>query len=994
MQYKNIEEFYSSLSEEILDKAFELEYSSKIKKSINSVKKKSTKLKYILDDKISKQKFVDFLYSQYKVADLEYKNFADVLTGINKDNITESIIYVIHEYLESNNLSRNFNVVINKADEIQKNSISNNKTKDNENNINKEEEMNDSEEKIKNIVVLNKKGEFYNIYPLAEIKNDSIKMIEKNERQEKYPSFGNINIYTSYNSNLRKNNIDENELKILIFSKNDLKDTGQGSKYQINEKYLNSNNFYNIERDNIFEVIDILEDTERIENKLKKKEDIIVNNYSSNKIYIKNTEYIYGPFRTKDIKIGYKLLLDRDDYLVEKYSINENKGNIILGEIQGINYNESIKNIVYFKSDNIVKEEIDIINDQELLELLKEKIGRTNTTYTNEEMKKIRENIISIINNELSNSRIIRIKTMISQTELTDAFILDELVNIIGELIDTDKGKKVIVNKILDNNDNLRKLQNYNIVENKINNKKNELQDIELQIKDRQIELENLNLEIEHTKNEREEENINNIITQNNIEIAASEKRKKELEEKIFELETRYNLMDEYIKIKEKADEEENRYQTFSAANQKWKREISNLEDNFKRKLTEATKSCDSIAFDLSFEGLIANEMMKKSAEWAKKVSDDEFKGKVIRKEEINSIINFKNENDVIDYIYKKVKVKRNYTKNEIINFMLCINQGFLTVFVGEPGVGKTSLCNIIAETLGLIKNNYQDRYVEVSVEKGWTSKRDFIGYYNPLTREFDKNNNLLYSAFNILNKEYENKIEDIPFYILLDEANLSPMEHYWADFMNACDMNKDNRNVNLGDGYLYNIPNTLRFLATINYDHTTENLSPRLIDRAWIISLDEEEIIINKEENIKDEDNNYGIITFEDIKNVFSYDNSKSYNSLNETSHVLEEIYSIFKENGISISPRIQKMIDEYLSVGYELFENTDNTAKEFVALDYAISQKLLPKVDGYGESYKRFLESIEDIFDKNNMMKCKKITRKILDKGDKNMQYYQFFI
>ena len=30
------------------------------------------------------------------------------------------------------------------------------------------------------------------------------------------------------------------------------------------------------------------------------------------------------------------------------------------------------------------------------------------------------------------------------------------------------------------------------------------------------------------------------------------------------------------------------------------------------------------------------------------------------------------------------------------------------------------------------------NRYVPVSVEKGWTSKRDLIGYYNPLTRRFE----------------------------------------------------------------------------------------------------------------------------------------------------------------------------------------------------------------------------------------------------------------
>ena len=70
-------------------------------------------------------------------------------------------------------------------------------------------------------------------------------------------------------------------------------------------------------------------------------------------------------------------------------------------------------------------------------------------------------------------------------------------------------------------------------------------------------------------------------------------------------------------------------------------------------------------------------------------------------------------------------------------------------------------------------------------------------------------------------------------FIILLDEANLSPMEYYWSDFMNICDDLGPQSTVNLGENYVFGIPETLHFVATINNDHTTETLSPRLIDRA-----------------------------------------------------------------------------------------------------------------------------------------------------------------
>ena len=86
--------------------------------------------------------------------------------------------------------------------------------------------------------------------------------------------------------------------------------------------------------------------------------------------------------------------------------------------------------------------------------------------------------------------------------------------------------------------------------------------------------------------------------------------------------------------------------------------------------------------------------------------------------------------------------------------------------------------------------------------------------------------------------------------------------------------------------------------------------------------------------------------------------------------------------------------MMQKYLITGVKLFEDTETTAKEFVALDYAISQKLLPKINGYGQEYKEnFLDLINEKFDKNNMMKCKSIIDRIIKKGKNNMNYYQFF-
>lgn len=1006
MQYKNVEEFYLDLPDEVLEMAFKVDYNSKIKKSIDSVKKNSTKLKNITADEVSNRKFVDFLYKEYSIDKLEFKSITDVLGKVNKDNIVESMIYVIHEYLGEKKLNMNFNLIANKVEEIYKTyPLNDEKSLSVVNDVNLEERLtikDTIETQVKSIVILEEKDDYFNIYPLAHIEGRKICVLEKNQRKEIYPSYGNINVYVPYSSRLRNYKIDERELKIFAFSKDGLKSTTLGSKYQIDDKYiLNENNFYGIERENIFELIELLEDSQSIEYKLKNKQPIIVNYESKNNTYIRNSEFIYGPFKTKSTSVGYELVLNREDYIVEKYDINKNEGAIDLIELQLINYTDAPKSIIYFKNDNLIKEEIDIINDKELVRLLKEKVNLLNTIYSQNEIVKIRESIFSIIDNKLSSDRIQRIRMLVSETEITEEFILEELIDIIGKLLDIDNGDNILVRGILANNDNLRKLQNYNIVENKIENKKLELKNLDKEIEAKKIESKQIQEDIRNNEDLIKENSINSFRVQNQEEIREGEERKEKLQADIYELEKKYNIVDEYSNLmlkvenlKNEADIEESKYQTFIKSGERWKMEIKELEDKFKRKLTEAVNDYDSLAFDASFEGVIANEMMKASAEWSKKVSRDEFENSIMSKQNVENYIEIYDKEELINYLIKEVNTNRSYTRNEIINIMICIAQGFLTVFAGEPGVGKTSICNIFSQALGLINNGYSDRYIEVSVEKGWTSKRDFVGYYNPLTKEFDKNNNLLFSAFNILDIEFKRNIKDIPFYILLDEANLSPIEHYWADFMNVCDLSKDNRSIILGDGYSYNIPETLRFLATINYDHTTETLSPRLIDRAWIITLDNSEFDVVDVDLQIVEDTKNKIISFNSITQIFGYDSSKSKEKMDEIREVLEQIYIEFNENGISVSPRIKGMINRYISVGYDLFENTEITAKEFVALDYSIAQKLLPKIDGYGEDYKRFLNKLESIFDKNNMMKSKKIIKRILDKGDKNMEYYQFFI
>ena len=428
------------------------------------------------------------------------------------------------------------------------------------------------------------------------------------------------------------------------------------------------------------------------------------------------------------------------------------------------------------------------------------------------------------------------------------------------------------------------------------------------------------------------------------------------------------------------------------------RKELETGIDDIEIKLSNQTIAFKERLINHSVDTFVASKISMQETEWNNK----KYVFQITKNLDIiNNSDNYKllKTDELIDYIEKSVKYDRpNYSRNDILNLFICLTQGFFTVFSGKPGSGKTSICNIIAKTLGLnnihLENageqfNY-NRYIPVSVERGWTSKRDFIGYYNPLSKSFNRTNKDMYDTLITLDYEYKNKYAVLPYIVLLDEANLSPMEYYWADFMNICDNINDadvKNQINLGDNYVYNIPPTLRFVATINNDHTTEILSPRLIDRAFIISLPESDDIKSDYEKP-----NYKPISWDNLVNVFTSKDDKKISS--KIFDLYAEIKELFLKENIYISPRIDKAVLSYCKTAASLFEEEYCISTDIIGLDYAVSQKLLPKINGNGEMYRKWLN--DELFcklEKHNMLKSKFKVAAILDCGERRMNYFQYF-
>lgn len=243
--------------------------------------------------------------------------------------------------------------------------------------------------------------------------------------------------------------------------------------------------------------------------------------------------------------------------------------------------------------------------------------------------------------------------------------------------------------------------------------------------------------------------------------------------------------------------------------------------------------------------------------------------------------------------------------------------------------------------------------------------------------------------AFELMDKECDCDIAEIaPFVILLDEANLSPIEHYWAAFLRNCDFGSvSNRTIPLGGSKSFKLPDHLRFLATVNFDHTTEELSPRFLDRSWVIMLEPTRIDDEVDEDIE---NCEDMISFAAMKAAFCIGKNDVIDEAIQNKW--NAVQKIFRDHSLQIMPRNQKMVKNYCAVGCRCMER-DTPATKYAPLDYAFSQKILPTINGNGENYRLLIEDLLKECTIQNMPISAKHLERMKRIAESNMGFYQFF-
>ncbi len=402
-------------------------------------------------------------------------------------------------------------------------------------------------------------------------------------------------------------------------------------------------------------------------------------------------------------------------------------------------------------------------------------------------------------------------------------------------------------------------------------------------------------------------------------------------------------------------------------------------------------------------------------------IYENEFKSKVFAtiKSEINNLIEAikvnleKKEGDFFDYSSKKsnhmpraILGKNNYLKflKELFNktsinkiefniesfqkttkeagliFSHQLIQRFVASLCTKPfvicsglsGSGKTKLAQAFVQWI----SESEKQYKIIPVGADWTNREPLLGYPNGL----EPNSYVMPDSGALQLILDASNDQSKPYFMILDEMNLSHVERYFADFLSIMESeeklklysgekrySKYIKDKPLEDKYYITQeiewPKNLFIIGTVNIDETTYMFSPKVLDRANVIEFritpkemqkfftDRKEL--NMKELFLDKDKSKGGVGQSMGENFFKLAEEKTIIKIPEIkgddnilNKFFNELQIVGSEFGYRSATEIELLITKLGINGFidEQGELLSNNTK----IDIAIMQKLLPKLHG----------------------------------------------
>ena len=247
---------------------------------------------------------------------------------------------------------------------------------------------------------------------------------------------------------------------------------------------------------------------------------------------------------------------------------------------------------------------------------------------------------------------------------------------------------------------------------------------------------------------------------------------------------------------------------------------------------------------------------------------------------------------------------------------------------------------------------NINENSIIIPVGANWTENRNIVGYYNVITDQYTST-----PAYELIQDASANLKE--PYFLILDEMNLSHVERYFADFLSAIESGE---NIPLYGAEDLEISPNLFIIGTVNVDETTYMFSPKVLDRANVLEFKTHSAKSYMNGNIGIEAPDGDLMFLEnplsgsEIRESGIDELRKSFEGVTVDgedfwtvlSSEIDKFQSVLSKSGFDFGFRVINEIVRFMAVAWKY----EGSPKEFNNwtryFDAQIKQKMLPKLHG----------------------------------------------
>ena len=327
------------------------------------------------------------------------------------------------------------------------------------------------------------------------------------------------------------------------------------------------------------------------------------------------------------------------------------------------------------------------------------------------------------------------------------------------------------------------------------------------------------------------------------------------------------------------------------------------------------------------------------------------------------------------------------FSSELLANYLLALQTKRFVLLTGISGTGKTRLAQAVAAHYrptvrvrsahappedSLLANSEV-----VAVRPDWTDHRGLLGYFNPITQSYVVTPflELLLRAGDEERLAEKQGRDPNPFFAILDEMNLARVEHYFADFLSCLESDEK---LHLHDDEATEeggtetglpiprrlaIPGNLFFTGTVNVDESTYMFSPKVLDRAFTLELNDvdlEALGTGKLPAIEKGLTLPGLPEQLIASTRPGADDWRAFEGLldGDLAELVRELHAVLAATNRHFGYRVANEIGRFVKLAESQGDGSEACLS--AALDLALLQKVLPKLHGTQQELEELLRDL----------------------------------